>query len=115
MQFSLRSTLTPPDVHLQLDGELDIFTAGQVRREISQALWSGCRRARLDVSGVTFVDASALGVLVRARELMRSCAGTLEIVAFSPVFLRLCVLTELVSLVTLPGSDAEVAEPTPVG
>lgn len=115
MQFSLRSTVTQQTVHLHVDGELDIFTAGQVRREISQALWSGCLRARLDVTGVTFVDASALGVLVRARELMRSCGGTLEIVAFSPVFLRLCVLTELVSLVAPPSSGAELAELAPVG
>jgi anti-sigma B factor antagonist len=115
MQFSLRSTLTPLDVHLHMDGELDIFTARQVSRALSQALWSGCRHAELDATGVTFVDASALGVLVRARELMRSCAGTMEVVAFSPVFLRLCVLTELVSLLSLPSSDAEMAELTPVG
>jgi len=98
MQFALRSTVTPPDVHLSMDGELDIFTARQVSRAISQALWTGCRRVRIDASGVTFVDASALGVLVRARELMKSCAGTMEVVSFSPVFLRLCVLTGLVSL-----------------
>src|SRR5689334_9870926 len=30
MQFALRSTVTPPDVHLSMDGELDIFTARQV-------------------------------------------------------------------------------------
>ena len=98
MQFALRSTVTPPDAHLSMDGELDIFTARQVSRAISQALWTGCRRVRIDASGVTFVDASALGVLVRARELMKSCAGTMEVVSFSPVFLRLCVLTGLVSL-----------------
>ena len=106
MQFSLSSTVTPPDVHLSVDGELDIFTARQVSRAISQALWTGCRRVRLDAAGVTFVDASALGVLVRARDLMRSCAGSMEVVSFSPVFLRLCVLTGLVSL-TLPADAAE--------
>ena len=52
MQFSLTSTVTPPDVHLSVDGELDIFTARQVSRAISQALWTGCRRVRLDASGV---------------------------------------------------------------
>lgn len=112
MQFSIRSTVTPPDVRLNLDGELDIFTAGQVRQAISQAIWSGCRRVQLDAEGVTFVDASALGVLVRARELMRSCAGTMEIVSFSPVFLRLCVLTELVSLLAPPTGSPELERAT---
>jgi len=107
MQFSLSSSVTAPDVHLSVDGELDIFTARQVSRAISQALWTGGRRVRLDLAGVTFVDASALGVLVRARELMRSCAGTLEVVAFSPTFLRLCVLTGLVGL-THPADRREL-------
>jgi anti-anti-sigma factor len=107
MQFSLRSTVSPPDVHLAMDGELDIFTAGQVSRALGEALRDGCRRARLDVAGVTFVDASALGVLVRARELMKSCAGSMEVVAFSPVFLRLCVLTELMTLLSMPTSAPE--------
>ena len=107
MQFSIRSTVSPPDVHLAMDGELDIFTAGQVSRAMSEALRTGCRRARLDAAGVTFVDASALGVLVRARELMKSCAGTMEVVAFSPVFLRLCVLTELVTLLSMPSAEQE--------
>jgi anti-sigma B factor antagonist len=107
MQFSLRSTVSPPDVHLAMDGELDIFTAGQVRRALSDAVGNGCRSARLDTAGVTFVDASALGVLVRARELMKSCAGTMEVVAFSPVFLRLCVLTGLVTLLSTPNAESE--------
>lgn len=87
-------------------GELDIFSAGQVGRSLREALDAGCRHALLDASDVTFVDASALGVLVRARELMRAHGGTLEVTAFSPVFLRLCVLTELVWLIrTAEGPD----------
>ena len=109
MQFSLRSTLSPPNLDLELAGELDIFTAGQVSRELDRGLWNGCRHAQLDTSEVTFVDASALGVLVRARDLMRSCAGSMEIVAFSPVVLRLCVLTGLVSLLAHPPREAVVA------
>jgi len=110
MQFSLRSTLSPPVVNLELAGELDIFTADQVSRALDRALWAGCRRVLLDAAGVTFVDASALGVLVRARNLMSSCAGTMEIVAFSPVVLRLCVLTGLGSLLAQPAESLESLE-----
>ena len=110
MQFSLRTNLSPPVLELELAGELDIFTAGQVSRELDRALWAGCRRVLLDTAEVTFVDASALGVLVRARNLMRSCAGSLEIVACSPVVLRLCVLTGLVSLLATPPKAPALAE-----
>jgi len=107
MQFSLRSTISPPEANISLSGELDIFSAAQVSREVDRALWSGCRRALLDTSDVTFIDASALGVLVRAGDLMRSCRGTMEIVAFSPVVLKLCLLTGLASLL---GDAADVSD-----
>jgi anti-sigma B factor antagonist len=111
MQFSLRSNLAPPVLNLELAGELDIFTAGQVSRELDRALWAGCRRVLLDAAEVTFIDASALGVLVRARNLIRSCTGgSMEIVAFSPVVLRLCALTGLISLLAPLVEDAASVE-----
>ena len=114
MQFSLHSSVSPPDVHVHMDGELDIFTARQVTTALTEAMASGARRAVIDAAGVTFVDASALGVLVRARELMRTVSGSMEIVAYSPVFLRLCMLTGLLPLLSTPDESAE-GEPARVG
>ena len=96
MDFSLSTTIDPPAVTLTAHGELDIFTARQVERELGAAMTAGCRDVRIDVGGVTFVDASALGVLARAQaDLSAGNGGSLGFVAVSPPFRRLCALTGL--------------------
>ncbi|MFH9352183.1 STAS domain-containing protein [Kitasatospora sp. NPDC017646] len=47
-------------------GEIDLDTAPHLRREISRAL-AEHQEVVLDLSEVTFMDCSGLGVLVRAR------------------------------------------------
>jgi anti-sigma B factor antagonist len=49
----------------------------------------------VDVGGVTFVDASALGVFERAREDLAARHGSIGFVATSAPFRRLCSLTGL--------------------
>ena len=93
MDFSLSITLDPPTATMTANGELDIFTARQVSRQLGDAVEAGCRRVLVDVSGVTFVDASALGVFARARNDLVAQHGAFGFVATSPPFRRLCVLT----------------------
>ncbi|MER6298952.1 STAS domain-containing protein [Kitasatospora sp. NPDC001539] len=47
-------------------GEIDLDTAPRLRRDLSRAL-AEHRDVVLDLSGVTFMDCSGLGVLVDAR------------------------------------------------
>ncbi|WP_395659362.1 STAS domain-containing protein [Nocardioides sp.] len=95
MDFSTTLTMEPPTATLTASGELDIFTAHQVARQLVDALGSGCRRLLVDVRDVTFVDASALGVLDRARHAVALQSGSMDVVAAGPRFRRLCVLAGL--------------------
>jgi anti-sigma B factor antagonist len=95
MDFSMTITVDPPTAHLMADGELDIFTASQVARRLNDALAAGCRDVVVDVGGVTFVDASALGVFARAYATLVADNGTLGFAATSGSFRRLCELTGL--------------------
>jgi anti-sigma B factor antagonist len=56
-------------------GEVDIATAPRLRADIDAAFASGARELRIDLSATTFIDSSALHVLVdaarRAREVDR--------------------------------------------
>jgi anti-sigma B factor antagonist len=47
-----------------VEGELDLASAPELKRELSEAVRSGSRRLIIDLSGVTFIDSTALGVLV---------------------------------------------------
>jgi anti-sigma B factor antagonist len=95
MEFTVTVTLDPPTARLQPVGELDIFTARQVADRLRSAVRSGCSTLVLDLSGVTFVDASALGVLDRARVALVADHGTLGMVAAPASFRRICELAGL--------------------
>lgn len=95
MNFELTVDIRPHAVQLTALGELDIFTARLVSRTLGAALDVGCRDVELDVAGVTFVDASALGVLARMYGALIADDATVAIVAPSPSFRRLCKMTAL--------------------
>lgn len=95
MEFSIRIALEPPFAILTAHGELDIFTAHQLSRSLGDAVSAGCPQVLVDVGGVTFVDASALGVFDRARRRVAAQDGSLGFVGAGPPFRRLCAMTGL--------------------
>lgn len=101
MDFSLSIALDRPTAILTAHGELDIFTAHQVSRRLGEAITEGCPRVLVDVGGVTFVDASALGVLARARNDVTAQRASVGFVAATPPFRRLCAMTGLDLVVDL--------------
>jgi anti-sigma B factor antagonist len=95
MDFSLSMAIEPPVAILTANGELDIFSAREVSRRLGEAMTAGCDLVLVDVGGVTFVDASALGVFARARADLVAQEGSLGFVATSAPFRRLCAMTGL--------------------
>ena len=85
----------PPVAMLCVTGELDAFTTLQVHRQADEAVASGCADLHLDLSGVTFIDAAGIGLLVRLRRSVGRHGGRLDVVAASPCVLRLLALLEL--------------------
>ena len=54
-------------VLVRLAGELDVYNAGVVREALIDAAVRGPERLVVDLSGVSFVDSTLLGVLVETR------------------------------------------------
>jgi anti-sigma B factor antagonist len=54
-------------VIVSLAGELDLYNAHIVRKELVEAAERGPERLIVELSGVTFMDSTALGVLIEAR------------------------------------------------
>lgn len=52
---------------LTLAGELDLYNADEIRRALVDALATEPTRIVIDLSEVSFVDSTALGVLIEAR------------------------------------------------
>ena len=78
-------------------GELDAATAGRLARR----LMAPPAVRVIDLSGVTFIDASALRVLVDARD---CAAKRCRLRAPSRPVVRLCEITGLTAMLTGPGA-----------
>jgi anti-anti-sigma factor len=75
---------------LRLVGELDVCTRGQLLAAAAGHI--GATDLRLDASGLTFVDCSGLGALVRIAHATRGDGARFTITATSPALARLSTL-----------------------
>jgi anti-sigma B factor antagonist len=74
----------PPSATVVLDGEIDIATCPAIRRLLLAAISGGDVHLAVDVSGVTFIGAAGIGVLVAAANRAREAGGGLSLLAPSP-------------------------------
>lgn len=97
--LSVVTTLDVPHGVLAPAGELDIFSAQELKERLDVAFDSGCTDLLLDVSAISFVDASALGSLDRFRCQFARRGGRLRIVGADNRFVRNCQLAGYAPLV----------------
>lgn len=90
MEFTASITSRSDLAHLAVMGELDAFTALQLRRPVGEALDLGCRHFTVDLGHLTFIDAGGLGAFVRLRNAVIEVDGTVTFVDFSQKFRRTC-------------------------
>ncbi len=100
--FAIDVSIDHPTATISADGELDIFSARDVAVRLHDALALGCTRVVIDVSGVSFVDASALGVFARVHATLAAEGQTMEFAATGSRFVRLCSISRLDQLFGLP-------------
>lgn len=75
-------------------GEVDAHTAPAMRDAVDAAVGPDARVV-LDLSDVTFLDSTGLGVIVTAVKHLREVEGTLDLVITSPRVLKVFTLTGL--------------------
>ena len=76
----------PPRAVLIVADEFDAAAAIDLRGELDAAVSGGCVAFEIDASRVTFVDATALGLLVRLHNAVEPLGGEVRIVAASENF-----------------------------
>jgi anti-sigma B factor antagonist len=83
---------------LAIEGELDVTSAPRFKEELHEPLGAGYRKIVLDLAQVTFIDSTALGVLVSLNYERRLVAGEgLVMAALRPSVLKVFEVTGLVS------------------
>lgn len=76
-------------------GEIDVATAPPLRDRLQALATSGKSTVVVDLLGVTFLDSTALGVLVGALKRCRESGGDLPLVITEPRILKVFEITGL--------------------
>ena len=78
-----------PTATVVLDGEIDIATAPAIGRFLMAAISGRDVHLAVDMSGIAFIDAAGIGVLVAAANRAREAGGGLSLLAPSRQVRRL--------------------------
>lgn len=76
-------------------GEIDLATVGAFRLVLSDLMVDGHVDVVVDLTGVSFIDSSALGALVAAHRRARGLGGSLSVAGIQPPVARILELTGL--------------------
>ena len=91
----------PPCSAVEVSGELDVATAGRLAEALALELASDYRFTVLDVSRLTFCDATGLGVVLRAHHEYAAADGSLTLSGAGPHLARLLRITGLDAVLNL--------------
>jgi anti-sigma B factor antagonist len=80
---------------VNVSGEVDIYTAPRLKDEIVALIDEGAANMVVDLSGVTFIDSTALGVLIGGIRRVHTLGGELVMVAQSRPVQRILAITGL--------------------
>lgn len=95
---------------LAIKGEIDVSTAPELRDRLLAVAQAGRRVVVVDLSEVTFLDSTALGVLVSGLRRLRAEGGDLRLVVTGRSVTKVLEITGLVEVFSIfETADAAVA------
>ena len=105
-----RVELLRPFDHLavvELEGEVDIHSASQFKRAVFQAVNEGVSRIIIDLAKVSFIDSTALGVVVGGLKGVKAHGGSLDVVCPDESIRGVFTATGLDQVLGIYGSRAK--------
>jgi anti-sigma B factor antagonist len=94
---------------LSVRGEIDLFTAPELKQVLAESIEGGRIRIIVDLTETTFLDSTALGVLIGAVKRLRSRDGALAIVNIDDNIAKTFEITGLDQIFTIvPTRDEAV-------
>jgi anti-sigma B factor antagonist len=92
-----------------VSGEIDVATAPQLQECLHSLIAGGKTTLILDLLSVTFLDSTALGVLVGALKRCREEGGDLHLVVTDPRIIKIFEITGLTTVFPIADSLASVS------
>ncbi len=84
MDFSIDKSSAGDSYVIRVDGELDMYTAPQLKSALQEAIDQGQKQLVIDLTRVGFLDSTSLGVLVGGLRRVRSEEGEMSLVVDHP-------------------------------
>jgi len=100
------TTLALGQATVTVRGELDLFTAPRLQEALERSIDLGARRVVVDLARVTFIDSTALGVLIGVGRQLRAGEGSLDLVCQNGNVRRVLEITGLDAVFALHTSLA---------
>ena len=86
---------------IELSGEVDLYTAPRFKDDLIALIDEGVARVVIDLSQVTFIDSTALGVIIGGVKRLHERDGSLALVAVSRPVVRILDITGLNRVLTI--------------
>jgi anti-sigma B factor antagonist len=86
---------------IELSGEVDLYTAPRFKDELIALVDDGVVNVVIDLSQVTFIDSTALGVIIGGVKRLHERDGRLALVASSRPVVRILDITGLDRVLTV--------------
>ena len=80
---------------IALSGELDLYTCPEFKTQLLQVIEDGAKLVVVDLTETTFIDSTALGVLIRGLERLKTQDGRLVVACSDPNIVKIFEVTGL--------------------
>lgn len=96
-----------------LAGEIDLYTCPEFKQELLRVIADGATLIVVDLTKTTFIDSTALGVIIRGVERLKQRDGRLVVVCADPNIVKIFEVTGLNRIFSVHGSRDEALAQTP--
>ena len=97
--FSSKHSMVNPRLGLvEVSGEVDIYTAPKFKEDMIAVIDAGATNLVVDLSDVTFIDSTALGVLIGGVKRMHAVDGRIVLVVNTRPVQKVLTITGLDSI-----------------
>jgi anti-sigma B factor antagonist len=111
MEFSIQTEQVGDDRHvIALAGEVDLYTAPELKQQLLETIANGAKDVVVDFTNTSFIDSTALGVLVGGVKRLRPNGGRLSIVSSDRNITKIFEITGLDRVFTIYPTRDEALE-----
>jgi anti-sigma B factor antagonist len=103
----------PGTAVIALTGEVDLYTCPEFKEELLRVIGDGAAVVVVDLTATTFIDSTALGVLIRGVERLRMDGGRLAVVCIDPNMTKIFEVTGLDRVFSIHRSREDALARTP--